>query len=253
MSWTECYENNCHTHLSDKKGLKWYSKLSRKNYFYAATHRQSKVHDENSDESSFTMIAKSEIFDSEAYDSNRSNSTEEAIHQAVEERSQLSETLWAFTIAAEDAIKKEEDHLEVKKDLRKLTSQASFISMYNELYTLFRQKKKDFSQRMQQIKNDIHQAIYDTMQDESIASRKDIWYRDIVMKKSLTEVKFIKQEEYVLSDEDHIFRELRQMTEVIRKRFDLCDSKKYSLKKINLNQFQYIKQVLKKQTSSSKN
>jgi len=88
---------------------------------------------------------------------------------------------------------------------------------------------------MQQIKNDIHQAIYDTMQDESIASRKDIQYCDIVMKKSFTEVKFIKQEEYVLSDEDHIFRKLRQMTKVIRKRFDLCDSKKYSLKKINSN------------------
>jgi len=253
LSWTACYEDNCRTHLSDKKDSKWYSKFSRKNRFYAATHRQSKVHDENSDESSFTMIVKPEIFDSEAYNSNRSNSTEEAIRQAVEEESRLSETLRAFTIAAEDTLKQEEDRLEVKKDLRKLTSQASFISMYNELYTLFKQKEKYFSQRMQQIKNDIHQAIYDTMQDESIASRKDIRYRDIVMKKSFKEVKFIKQEEYVLSDEDHIFRELRQMTEVIRKRFDLCDSKKYSLKKINSNRFQYIKQVLEKQASSSKN
>ncbi len=73
------------------------------------------------------------------------------------------------------------------------------------------------------------------------------------MKKSLTEVKFIKQEEYVLLDENHIFRKLRQMTEVIRKRFDLCDSKKYSQKKVNSNQFQYIEQVLEKQASSSKN
>jgi len=112
--------------------------------------------------------------------------------------------------------------------------------MYNELYTLFRQKEEDFSQQMQQIKNDIHQAIYDTMQDESIASRKSIQYHNIVMKKSLTEVKFIKQEEYVLLDEDHIFRELRQMTEVIRKRFDLCDSKKYSQRKVNSNRFQYV-------------
>ncbi len=181
------------------------------------------------------MIAKSEIFDSEAYDLNRSNSTEEAIRQAVEEESRLSETLRAFTIAAEDALKQEENRLEVKKDFRKLTSQASFISMYNELYTLFKQKEKDFSQRMQQIKNDIHQAIYDTTQDESIASRKDIRYRDIVMKKSLTRIKFTKQEEYVLFDEDHIFRKLKQMTKVIRKRFDLCDSKKHSLKKINSN------------------
>jgi len=118
--------------------------------------------------------------------------------------------------------------------------------MYNELYTLFKQKEKDFSQQMQQIKNDIHQTIYNTMQDESIASRKNIQYRDIVMKKSLTEVKFIKQEKYVLLNENHIFKELRQMTEVIRERFNLCDSKKHSQKKINLNQFQYIKQVLKK-------
>ena len=43
------------------------------------------------------------------------------------------------------------------------------------------------------------------------------------------------------------------MTEVIRERFDLCDSKKYSLKKINLNQFQYIKQVLKERAFSLKN
>ncbi len=253
LSWTACYENNCRTHLSDKEDSEWYSKSSRKNRFYAATHRQSEAHDEDSDESSFTMIAESEIPDSEAYDLNRSNDIEEAIHQAVEKENRLSETLRAFTIAAEDALDQGEDRLEVKKDLRKLTSQASFISMYNELYTLFKQKEEDFSQWMQQIKNDIHQAIYDTMQDESIASRKGIRYRDIVMKKSLTEVKFIKQEEYVLSDEDHIFRELRQMAEVIRERFDLCDSKKYSLKKINSNRFQYIEQILKERTSSSKN
>ncbi len=253
LSWTACYKNNCCTHLSDKKDSEWYLKLSRKNHFYAATHHQSEVHDENSDESSFTMIAKSKILNSKAYDLNRLNSTEEAIRQAVEEESWLNEILQAFIITAEDILKQEENHLEVKKDFRKLTSQASFISMYNELYTLFKQKEKDFSQRMQQIKNDIHQAIYDTMQDESIASRKDIQYRDIVMKKSLTEVKFIKQEEYVLFDEDHIFRKLRQMTKVIRERFDLCDSKKYSLKKINSDWFQYIKQVLKKRTFSSKN
>ncbi len=122
LSWTACYKNNCHTHLSNKKDSEWYLKFSRKNHFYAATHHQSEAHNEKSDESSFTMIAKSEIFDSEAYNSNRSNSTEEAIHQAVEKENRLSETLQAFTIAAEDILKQEEDHLEVKKDLRKLTN-----------------------------------------------------------------------------------------------------------------------------------
>jgi len=92
------------------------------------------------------MIAKPEILDSEAYDLNRLNSTEEAIRQAVEEESRLSKTLRAFTIAAKDVLDQEKNHLEVKKDFRKLTSQASFISMYNKLYTLFKQKEKDFSQ-----------------------------------------------------------------------------------------------------------
>ncbi len=156
LSWTACYKNNCCTHLSNKKGSRWYSKFSRKNRFYTATHRQSEVHDENSDESLFTMIVKSEILDSEAYDLNRLNSIEEAIHQAVEEESRLNEILQAFTIAAEDALKQEENCLEVKKNFKKLTSQASFINMYNKLYTLFKQKEKDFSQWMQQIKNNIH-------------------------------------------------------------------------------------------------
>jgi len=40
--------------------------------------------------------------------------------------------------------------------------------MYNELYTFFRKKEKDFSQHMQQIKNEIHQAIYNVIQDELI-------------------------------------------------------------------------------------
>ncbi len=174
LSWTACYEDNCCIHLSNKKDFEWYSKFSQKNCFYAATHRQSEVHDEKSDESLFIMIMKSEILDNEKYDSNRLNSTEETIHQAVEKENWLSETLRAFTIATEDALKQEEDYLEVKKDFRKFTNQASFISMYNELYTFFRQKKKDLSQHMQQIKNEIHQAIYDEVQDESIALCKSI-------------------------------------------------------------------------------
>ncbi len=122
MFWTECYDDQCCIHLSNKKDSKWYSKSSRKNHFYIATHHQLKVHDENSDESSFVMIVKSKIFDSEAYDLNKLNNIEEVICQAVEEESQLSKTLQAFIIAAEDAFKSEENYLEVKKDFRKFIS-----------------------------------------------------------------------------------------------------------------------------------
>ncbi len=108
--------------MSNKKDFKWYSKLSRKNHFYTAIHHQLKVHDENSDESSFIMIMKSKILDSKVYDLDRLNNIEEAVHQAVEEENWLSETLWTFTIAAEDILDQEEDHLEVKKDFRKFTN-----------------------------------------------------------------------------------------------------------------------------------
>jgi len=103
------------------------------------------VHDENNNESSFTMIMKLKILNSKSYDLNRLNSIEEVIYQAVEEENRFSKTLQAFTIAAKDVFEQEENCLEVKKDFRKLTSQASFISMYNELYTFFKQKEKDFS------------------------------------------------------------------------------------------------------------
>jgi len=80
------------------------------------------VHDENNDESLFIMITKSEILNNKAYDLNRLNSIKEAIHQAVKEENWRSEILQAFTIAAEDALNQEKNHLEVKKNFRKFTS-----------------------------------------------------------------------------------------------------------------------------------
>ena len=41
------------------------------------------------------------------------------------------------------------------------------------------------------------------------------------------------------------------MIEVIRERFDKCDSKKYSHKKINSKDFQYIDQVRKQDENFS--
>ena len=40
------------------------------------------------------------------------------------------------------------------------------------MYDLFRQKKKDFSQKMQQIKNNIHQTIYESELKESVLQRQ---------------------------------------------------------------------------------
>ena len=60
LSWTACYDDSCNTHLSDKEDSGWYSKPFRRIKFIAATHRQSEVHNEKSDEKSFTMMSDSE-------------------------------------------------------------------------------------------------------------------------------------------------------------------------------------------------
>ena len=109
---------------------------------------------------------------------------------------------------------------------------------------------------MQQIKNNIYQTIYESESKESVLRRQKqlINYRNIVMKWSSTNFKFIKQEEYVLFNEDHILRELRKIIEAIREKFDKCDFKKYSHQEVNSEDFQYIEQVRKQEESfSSKN
>ena len=125
--------------------------------------------------------------------------------------------------------------------------------MYSEIYDLFRQKKKDFSQKMQQIKNDIHQIIYESKSKESVLQRQkqSINYQDIIKEWSSTNFKFIKQENYIFSDKDYILRKLRKMIKTIRKRFDKCNSKKYLHKEINFKNFQYIDQVRKQDENFS--
>ncbi len=49
-------------------------------------------------------------------------------------------------------------------------------------------------------------------------------------------------------NEKHILKELRQMIKVIKDKFNICNLKKYSHKKVDLDQFQYIEKVLKKKT-----
>ena len=53
----------------------------------------------------------------------------------------------------------------------------------------------------------------------------------------MTSFKFIKQEEYVLFNKDYILRELKKMIKTIKERFNKCDSKKYSHRKVNSEDF----------------
>ena len=68
MSWTTCYENDCQTHLSDKKKSNWYSRSSRENRNakqFATIHRALIAHNEFSNDKSFTQIQHEEIANEE--------------------------------------------------------------------------------------------------------------------------------------------------------------------------------------------
>ena len=53
-------------------------------------------------------------------------------------------------------IKKKIKKILIDTEIEKNISRISFQFMYSEIYQLFLQKKKDFSERMQQIKDEIH-------------------------------------------------------------------------------------------------
>ena len=79
-------------------------------------------------------------------------------------------------------------------------------------------------------------------------------YHRIVTEWSFTGFKFITTREYVLSDEEYIFRKLKQKVERFREKFDLKDPVRYSTQKVDLDKFSYIEKVLQQEKSfSSKN
>ena len=51
----------------------------------------------------------------------------------------------------------------------------------------------------------------------------------------------------MLSDEEHIFRELKQKIKHFKKEFNFRDSVKYFTQKINLDRFFYIEKVLQQE------
>ena len=75
-------------------------------------------------------------------------------------------------------------------------------------------------------------------------------YRDIIKKHSMKKSKFIIVKEYVISKETHIFRELRQEIERLRKKYVQQNSRKHSEKRVNTKKFKFLK---KRKEETSKN
>ena len=64
-------------------------------------------------------------------------------------------------------IKKKAKKIFINTEIKKNINKISFQIMYSEIYHLFLQKKADFSRRMQEIKNEIHQIIYESTEKNS--------------------------------------------------------------------------------------
>ena len=135
------------------------------------------MHDENSEKEFFIMISKE---DEDQEDDE--NSTVNVLNKTIFEAHYLKDTVQKFVKTAEYELRSKSFIFDIREEIQRIMKQASFVSMYSELYDLFRQKKKDFSQRMQQIKNSIHQTIYESESKESVLQRQrqSINYRDIV-------------------------------------------------------------------------
>ena len=79
----------------------------------------------------------------------------------------------------------------------------------------------------------------------------NINYHDILMKCSLKSAKFTTKDDYVLLDDEHINRNLRQCVKTLKKRFNKKNFKKNIRQAVDFKQFRYIKQVLQKDEAFS--
>ena len=70
-------------------------------------------------------------------------------------------------------IKKKTKKVLIDTEIKKNINRVSFQFMYSEIYQLFLQKKADFSRRMQEIKNEIHQIIYESVKKISSNFRQN--------------------------------------------------------------------------------
>ena len=107
------------------------------------------------------MIIKLRTLNSKKFNSSKLKKLKNAMNDAILKISKLKSTMKKFIRMIKHTLRQKNDNLNIKKGIKEIISRASFISMYNKMYDFFMQKEKDFSQRMQQIKNNIYKAIYD--------------------------------------------------------------------------------------------
>ena len=97
------------------------------------------MHDENSEKKFFTIISK-EVANQE----NDRNSTVDALNKTIFKVNHLKETIQKFVEAAKYELRSKSFISDINKEISRIIKQASFVSIYSEMYDLFRQKEKHF-------------------------------------------------------------------------------------------------------------
>ena len=73
------------------------------------------------------------------------NLTVNVLNKTIFKVNHLKDTIQQFLNAVEYKLQSENFISDIKKEIQRIIKQTSFVSMYSEMYDLFRQKKEDFS------------------------------------------------------------------------------------------------------------
>ena len=130
-----------------------------------------------------------------------------------------------------------------EENAKLIREMSSFDNIYFDIYKMLtkRDKWSEYEKRLRKLQSQL------TCTTMILKSEK---YRDIIKKHSMKRSKFIIVEEYVISKEAHISRELRQEVERLREKYAQQNSRKYSKKRVNTKKFKFLKER-KEETSKN--
>ena len=271
LNWTFCYDDACWTHLSEKERFEWFSKKSRKQ----RKQRICVIRERTTELNLKQDAQKQEILKTESitlkknFDDIKSKDLDDYKLVFSEYLSEMRDMIRIMNVTITNmSHRRDHERAEIKKmlkDLNRIHSKmttistqfrklkeknvklirkmSSFDNIYFDIYKMLtkREKWSEYERRLRKLQSHL------TCTTMILKSEK---YRDIVKKHSIEKSRFIIVEEYVISKDVHISRELRQEVERLREKYAQQNSRKHSEKKVNIKKFKFLKE---REEETSKN
>ena len=271
LNWTFCYDDACWTHLNEKKKFEWFSRKSHKQRKQRICVIREKTTKSNlkQDAQKQKILKTKSITLKKNFDDIKSKDLNDYKLVFSEYLSKARDLVRSMNVTIEDMNRrKDHERIEIKKMLKdldrihsKMTTiltqlrkfekknvklmreMSSFDSIYFNIYKMLTKKDKwsEYEKRLRKLQSQL------TCTTMILKSEK---YRDMIKKHSMKRNKFIIVEEYVISKEVHISRELRQEIERLREKYAQQNSRKYSKKRVNTKKFKFLKER-KEETSKN--